>query len=116
MSRYPYTLPSCLLLSLPFELAHFEHTVSKMRFFAAILARTMFLLIVPHYAVYADIDDSTDLFLTFGTDVMTDTSPYPYHQSVSAWYETFLKVAVRFEIRSSLTTLSVSFAGLSIAL
>jgi hypothetical protein len=47
---------------------------------------------------------------------MTDTSPYPYHQSVSAWYETFLKVAVRFEIRSSLTTLSVSFAGLSIAL
>ncbi|KAI3483057.1 hypothetical protein L1887_54078 [Cichorium endivia] len=43
-----------------------------MRFFAAILAWTMFLLIVPHYAVYADIDDSTDLFLTFGTDVMTD--------------------------------------------
>lgn len=76
----------------------------------------MFLLIVPNDAVYADVDDSTDLFFTFGTDVMTDTSPYPYHQSVSAWYETFLKVAVRSETRSSSTTLSVSFAGLKIVL
>lgn len=42
-----------------------------------------------------DIDDSTDLFLTFGQPVMNDTSPYPYHQSISAWYETFLKVALQ---------------------
>jgi hypothetical protein len=44
----------------------------------------------------ADNDDSTDALITFGQPCMNDTTPYPYHQSVSAWYETFLKVAVRF--------------------
>lgn len=42
------------------------------------------------------MDDSTDFFLTFNQPAMSDTSSFPYHESVSAWYETFLKVAVRF--------------------
>ena len=83
-----------------------------MRYMAASVAWTLLLLIVPNYAVYAEVDDSTDLMLTFGTAVMTDTSQYPYHRSVSAWYETFLKVAVRFVTLSSLNPLSFSFASI----
>lgn len=41
-----------------------------------------------------NIDPSSDVFITFGQPAMNDTSPYPYHKSISAWYSTFLKVAV----------------------
>ena len=41
-----------------------------------------------------NVDASSDVFITFGQPVMNDTSPYPYHKSISAWYNTFLKVAV----------------------
>nr|CDI53112.1 related to yellowish-green 1 (ayg1) [Melanopsichium pennsylvanicum 4] len=43
----------------------------------------------------ADVDDSTDLFLTFNQPTMRNTSLFPYHQSISAWYETFLKIALQ---------------------
>lgn len=45
--------------------------------------------------VRADADDSTDVLTTFGQSTMNDTSPYPYHESISAWYESFLKVALQ---------------------
>uniref|UniRef100_V5GF81 Yellowish-green 1 (Ayg1) n=1 Tax=Kalmanozyma brasiliensis (strain GHG001) TaxID=1365824 RepID=V5GF81_KALBG len=41
----------------------------------------------------ATIDDSTDAFITFGQPAMNKTSPYPYHDSISTWYASFLKVA-----------------------
>ncbi|KAJ1045338.1 hypothetical protein NDA10_005213 [Ustilago hordei] len=42
-----------------------------------------------------NIDPSSDVFITFGQPAMNDTSPYPYHKSISAWYSTFLKVALQ---------------------
>ncbi|SJX62406.1 related to yellowish-green 1 (ayg1) [Sporisorium reilianum f. sp. reilianum] len=43
----------------------------------------------------AAVDDSTDVLITFSQPTMNDTSPYPYHKSISAWYETLLKVALQ---------------------
>lgn len=42
-----------------------------------------------------NVDDSTDVLNTFGQPAMNDTSPYPYHSSISAWYDTLLKVALQ---------------------
>lgn len=61
----------------------------------AALRTGCFILLFWASGTCADVDESTDLFLTFGQSAMNDSSPYPYHESVSAWYETFLKVAVR---------------------
>ncbi|SPO27194.1 related to yellowish-green 1 (ayg1) [Ustilago trichophora] len=63
--------------------------------FVSALRMGCILLFLCLSTVKADIDDSTDLLLTYGRPAMNDTSPYPYHESVSAWYETFLKVALQ---------------------
>lgn len=42
----------------------------------------------------AGVGNSTDALITFGKPAMNDTSPYPYHDSISSWYQAFLKVAV----------------------
>ena len=66
-----------------------------MRNTLAALRKGCILLLLMFVGAWADGDDSSDLYLTFGQSTMNDTSPYPYHKSISVWYESFLKVAVR---------------------
>lgn len=66
-----------------------------MSFLVAVLRVGCLLYFISASVMGADVDDSTDLLLTFAQPIMNDTSPYPYHQSISAWYDSLLKVSLQ---------------------
>ena len=64
-------------------------------FTTAVYIGCLLLFAVCSVGATANVDDSTDIFITYGKSVMNDTSPYSYHRSISAWYDGLLKVALQ---------------------
>ncbi|GAC93173.1 conidial pigment biosynthesis protein [Pseudozyma hubeiensis SY62] len=67
-----------------------------MKSFKALLGFDCLLLLASWAAsASADADNSTDALITYGQSTMNDTSPYTYHNSISAWYNDLLKVSLQ---------------------